>query len=192
MPKVLKILTMDAKRKTLTKEQTPSLARGFDRYFSRIYAYALYRLQDPEVADEITSQTFTAAMSSIDHYKPERGSIDAWLFGIARNVIRKHLRDRRIHKWIPLDSSWSHPTTSMGWVEEIAINNDLLGKLLPLIRILPERERDILSLKFGAEMTNRSIAEITGLTESNVGVILYRTLRRLRNQLQEEDDDEQF
>jgi len=47
-----------------------------------------------------------------------------------------------------------------------------------------------LSLKFGAGITNRSIAEIVGLTESNVGVILYRTLRRLRDQLMEDDDVE--
>jgi RNA polymerase sigma-70 factor (ECF subfamily) len=74
------------------------------------------------------------------------------------------------------------------WVEEIATGNELLTELLPLIGNLPERERDILSLKFGAEITNRNIAKITGLTESNVGVILYRTLRRLRDQLQENDD----
>jgi RNA polymerase sigma-70 factor (ECF subfamily) len=76
------------------------------------------------------------------------------------------------------------------WVEEIATDNELLRELLPLIGNLPERERDILALKFGAEMTNRSIAGITGLTESNVGVILYRTLRRLRDQLQENDDEQ--
>ncbi len=187
MTKVLEVSSTEAERKSMTTELSP-LVNGFDQHFSRIYAYALYRVQDPSVADEIASQTFTAAMSRIERYDPERGSMDAWLFGIARNAIRKHLRARRIRDWIPLDSLWSHPTTSLRWVEEIATNNELLTELLPLISTLPERERDILSLKFGAEMTNRSIADITGLTESNVGVILYRTLRRLRDQLQENDD----
>ena len=187
MTRVLEVSSTEAERKSMTIELSP-LAKGFDQNFSRIYAYALYRVQDPGVADEIASQTFTAAISRIDRYDPERGSMDAWLFGIARNVIRKHLRARRIRDWISLDSLWSHPTTSLRWVEEIATDNELLTELLPLIGNLPEREHDILSLKFGAEMTNRSIADITGLTESNVGVILYRTLHRLRDQLQENDD----
>lgn len=188
MCKVLETSPIDTKRKPQTMEQISPLTNEFSQYFSRIYAYALYRLQNPKEADEIASQTFTAAIASIDHYRPEKGPIDAWLFGITRNVINKHLRTRRIRKWVSLEALHSHPTTSLRWVEEIATNNELLTELLPLISNLPERERDILSLKFGAEMTNRSIAEITGLSESNVGVILYRTLRNLRDQLQEKDD----
>ena len=187
MTKVLEVSSTEAEHESRTIELSP-LALGFDGYFSRIYAYALYRLQDPGVADEIASQTFATALSIIDRYDPIRGPMDAWLFGIERNVIRKYLRTRRIRDWIPLDSLWHHPTTSMRWVEEIATDNELFTELLPMIKNLPEREQDILSLKFGAEMTNRSIADITGLTESNVGVILYRTLHRLRDQLQENDD----
>ena len=172
MTRVLEISSTEAKRKSMTSEFS-LLAKEFDQHFFRIYAYALYRVQDPGIADEIASQTFATAMTRIDRYDPKRGSIDAWLFGIARNVIRKHFRARRIRDWMSLDSNWSHPTTSLRWVEEIATDNELLTELLPLIGNLPEREHDILSLKFGAEMTNRSIADITGLTESNVGCLLY-------------------
>jgi RNA polymerase sigma-70 factor (ECF subfamily) len=47
---------------------------------------------------------------------------------------------------------------------------------------LPERERELISLKYGADLNNREIAAITGLTESNVGTLLSRVLQRLREQ----------
>ena len=62
---------------------------------------------------------------------------------------------------------------------------------MPLIKELDDRERDLLALKFGAGLTNRRIARLTGLTESNVGVILYRTLHHLREQLREEEGYEE-
>jgi RNA polymerase sigma-70 factor (ECF subfamily) len=53
---------------------------------------------------------------------------------------------------------------------------------------LPERERDILGLKFAVGYTNRAIAELTGLTESNIGVIVHRAIGELRLQLRAEED----
>ncbi|MFQ6101807.1 MAG: RNA polymerase sigma factor [Anaerolineae bacterium] len=48
---------------------------------------------------------------------------------------------------------------------------------------LSDRERDLIGLKFAAGLPNRRIAELTGLSENNVGVILYRAVRRLRAEL---------
>ena len=49
-----------------------------------------------------------------------------------------------------------------------------------LLAELPDRERELLALKYGSGLTNREIAGLTGVSESNIGTILYRTLRRLR------------
>jgi RNA polymerase sigma-70 factor (ECF subfamily) len=185
----LEALSVNVGKRQESMEQAARLENQFDHYFARIFAYALYRLRDPDKADEVTAQTFTAAIASIQRFDPSRGSFDAWLFGIARNVIRKHLRSERIRRWITFDALFSEPATPMRWVEEIAANNEMLAKLLPLLSNLSERERDILSLKFGAQMTNRDIAETTGLSPSHVGVILYRTLHDLRDRLQEEDEN---
>jgi len=190
MSKVIEISHSKPSRKSNTSSVTLFLEEKFDQYFSRLYAYAIYRLQDPNLAHDIVSMTFTAALSRSDHFDPTKGSVDSWLFGITRNVIRKQLRARKIRELISLDSLGFQPPSSQRWVEEIAEENHLLAKLIPYIRDLPEREREILSLKFGGEISNRDIAEVLGLTQSNVGVILYRTLRRLRDQLNEEAEDE--
>ena len=56
-----------------------------------------------------------------------------------------------------------------------------VDRLAELLTRLPAREREILALKYGADMTNRDIAKITKLSESNVGTILHRTLQGLRS-----------
>ena len=53
-------------------------------------------------------------------------------------------------------------------------------RLRVLLARLADRERELVALKYGAGLTNRAIAGLTGLTESNVGVILYRAVQRLR------------
>jgi len=52
--------------------------------------------------------------------------------------------------------------------------------LSALLGLLPERARELLALRYGAGLTNRAIARLTGLSESNVGTILHRTIQELR------------
>ena len=54
------------------------------------------------------------------------------------------------------------------------------------MNILNERDRNIVSLKFGANLKNQEIAQILDITESNVGVILYRTMKKLKKKIEEE------
>ena len=71
-------------------------------------------------------------------------------------------------------------------MEEMVQRQDDLARLGALLARLPGRERELVSLKYGAGLTNRSIARLTGLSESNVGTILYRVVRRLRAQWETE------
>jgi len=173
------------------RQEVSAFASLYDLYFPRIYGYILYRLQDPHAADDITSEVFERALSTIGRYQPERGQFGAWLFAIARNTIRHHLRRQRLLRWVSLDAMTTQPPDGSLVLEELVTRNEQLRLLLPLLAELQDRERDLIGLKFGAGLTNRRIAELTGLTESNVGVILYRTLHRLRDRIQERETHEE-
>ena len=69
--------------------------------------------------------------------------------------------------------------------EEMVSKGQDLVVLQQIVAELPEREQEILALKYGAELTNRQIARQMGLSSVNVRIILYRTIRKLRPQLEE-------
>src|SRR3712207_9314554 len=67
----------------------------YRRTFPRVYAYAASLLRDRSAAEEVTAQAFERAYRKRRSYRPGRGTVDAWLFGIVRNAALDELRRRR-------------------------------------------------------------------------------------------------
>ncbi len=159
-----------------------AFAQLYERHFATIYAYIRYRVDDRASADDLVATVFTQALDRLDSFTPERGIFGVWLIGIARNQLRDHRRRRARWRWIPLD--WISDRASRGPSPDAGIELAQRHEaVLSAVERLTERERDIIGLKFGAGRTNREIAEITGLSESNVGVIIHRALGHLRRGL---------
>ena len=144
----------------------------------RIFNFFRYRLGDDEIAQDLTSITFTKAWRARRQYQSDLGAFEAWLFTIARNVANDFLRQTQRRKEVSLDTLWglSAETT----VEQEAQQRREFARLHALLKTLPAREQEIIALKFGADMTNRSIAQALHMSESNIGTILHRTVTKLR------------
>ncbi len=151
----------------------------YDTYFGRVFTYARYRCGDDAVADDLAAQVFERVFSRLSDYDPQRGPLEAWLFTIARNVINNHLRAETLRDHLPLEQC-EQQADAAALPEEALIQGETQAEILEALAYLSERERDLLGLKFTAGLTNRRIAEMTGLSENNVGVILYRAIQRLR------------
>jgi RNA polymerase sigma factor (sigma-70 family) len=154
----------------------------YRRYYPRIYNYMRYRCDDRATAEDLTAQVFERLLSKFGAYHPERGPFSAWLFAIARNLVTSHRRAIQRRPGISIEALRGWPSSQPG-PEEAAIHHEDQIDLLSAVSRLGERERDVLALKFAARLTNRRIAAITGLSESNVGLILHRTIYRLRDEL---------
>jgi RNA polymerase sigma-70 factor (ECF subfamily) len=165
-----------------------AFAAIYDHYFPRVYNYVRYRVRDPETADDITAQVFERALVGLDRYRPKRGTLAAWLFGIARHAISDHLRAQKRRRWLSLDLLRNRASADPQ-PGQVVVRNETRERLLEAVARLNDRERELIALKFGARMTNRRIAEVTGLSESNVGVIVYRAVRRLRTWLIEPEPE---
>jgi len=141
----------------------------------RVFNYLRYRGLDRATAEDLTSATFEKAWRARDRYRRDRAAVSTWLLAIARNVAIDHFR--RKHPEVPLveDAARDEETP-----ETAALRAGQSLRLTELLRALPERERELLALKYGADATNRAIATLTGLSESNVGTILHRTIGALR------------
>jgi len=159
----------------------------YERYFSRVYTYFRYRYADLQTCDDLTAKTFEQALAHIAEYRPERGPFAAWLFGIARNNANGHYRQAQRLRPLPWER-WLSFAGSDPPPEEVAIESDRRQLLMKSIQELAPRQRELLGLKFAAGLTNREIAGITGLSEQNVGVILYRSIQKLRRQIEIAED----
>jgi RNA polymerase sigma-70 factor (ECF subfamily) len=142
----------------------------------RVYNFFRYRVGAGAVAEDLTSITFEKAWRARHRYRRDLAAFSTWLMTIARNVAVDHYRQQRAH--VSLDEAAHVPDPMTP--DQIAERRSDVEQLIGLLERLPERERELLSLKYGADLTNRAIARLTGLSESNVGTILHRTIQALR------------
>jgi RNA polymerase sigma-70 factor (ECF subfamily) len=142
----------------------------------RVYNFFRYRLGSDAHAEDLTAHTFEKAWAARARYRRDLAGFSTWLLSIARNVATDHRRSQRQH--LPLEAADDVEARETPH-DEAAKASDIerLGKLLGQ---LPQREQELVALKYGAEATNRAIAELTGLSESNVGTILHRAVQTLR------------
>jgi RNA polymerase sigma-70 factor (ECF subfamily) len=143
---------------------------------SRVYNFFRYRVGAGPEAEDLTSITFEKAWRARDRYRSDLAAFSTWLFTIARHVAVDHLRRTREH--VPLEHAAG--LASGESADALAEHRSDVDRLAGLLAGLPERERELLALKYGAGLTNRAIARLTGLGESNVGTILHRTVQQLR------------
>jgi RNA polymerase sigma-70 factor, ECF subfamily len=142
----------------------------------RVYNYLRYRTGNETLAEDLTSRTFEKAWCERHRYRRDLAGFSTWLLTIARNVATDDRRTRHDHA--PLEAAADAPADSTP--EEEALLTSNFARLSALVAVLPERERELLALKYGAGATNRAIADVTGLSESNVGTIIHRVVQTLR------------
>jgi RNA polymerase sigma-70 factor (ECF subfamily) len=142
----------------------------------RVYNFFRYRLGNDAHAEDLTSRTFEKAWAARARYRRDLAGFSTWLISIARNVATDHLRAQRPH--LPLEAA--EDVAARNTPHDDVANESDLARLGALLAQLPQREQELVALKYGAEATNRTIAELTGLSESNVGTILHRVVQALR------------
>jgi RNA polymerase sigma-70 factor (ECF subfamily) len=165
-------------------ETTPSEAFEalYRRSFTRVYGYVATLLRDRSAAEEVTAQAFERAYRKRRTFRASRGTEDAWLFGIARNAALDELRRRKRRASLEVEPEDLH---APGPVElaDAAVRRETvraaLGRLTP-------RERELVTLKFTGGLSNEEIARVVGISPSNVGTRLHRTLEKLRKDCDED------
>lgn len=154
-------------------------ARVYDEHVWRVYGFVSYRVPDQATAEDLTQATFERALRAWSRFDPRRASAHAWLLAIARNLLIDHYRRDRSGQLYPL-AEQALPTVA-GPEEGISVSPELAAALDQLT----ERDREVLALRFGGDLTGPEIAELLGLSLANVQQITSRSLRKLRGLLEE-------
>jgi RNA polymerase sigma factor (sigma-70 family) len=153
-------------------------ARVYEEHVWRVYGFLAYRLRDREAVEDLTQTTFERALRAWSRFDPARASESTWLLAIARNLLIDHHRRDRSALVEELDER-SLPATP-GPEDRAAASAELVGALSQL----SERDREVVALRFGGDLTGPEIAALLDLTLANVQQILSRSLRKLRGILE--------
>ena len=152
-------------------------------FFERVYRYILSLLKEHSDAEDVTAEVFIKVMRSLPKYS-ERGQFTTWLFRIARNETFNYIKKRYRRREMPL-------------LENITIQDDpeveiekreLLEKTFQAMHYLTDLQREVITLRFGADLSIKETAEIMGRSIQAVKYLQVSALRALRRQLKTDRD----
>ena len=141
----------------------------------RVYAYVAYRVGNGPDAEDVTSAAIERALRYRDRFDPRRGDATAWVIGIARRCISEHFGERAL----PVSSV--PESTAPG---DLAADSTTLLDLRQAVSLLGARDRELIALRYGADLTARQIGEVLEVKTNTVEVALHRALQTLREALE--------
>ena len=159
------------------------LHKLYSQFFPKVYNFVYARLKNMTYADDVTGEVFLKAIERIDTYDARRVAFSTWIFCIAKTTLINFAKRQNIHTEITWDEFLTLATDERDQPENrVLLGEDERAVLLAMDK-LNLRERRYLELKFWGNLTNRQIAVVDGVSESQVGVTVFRALKKLREWL---------
>lgn len=162
----------------MSDKPTAEFSEFYASWFDRVYNYARGRTGSATRADEIAADTFERALRAWPKFDAKRGDRRTWLFTIAFRSVADHFRAEKRGVWSSLELI--EPADAAKGPAKEAEAADEKRLLTAALDGLEDEAREVVSLRFFSGMTNRAIGDLLGLSESNVAVILFRSIRKLR------------
>jgi len=178
MPSLPKLFHSPADSVDDAARRLDQFAEKYQQFFPRVFAYVYGRIHNVHQSEDLVSEVFERAFLKMGSLRNDE-AFATWLFTIARNLVTSHARKRGRESIVDPDILKSVVATTISVENEVLIREEVAA-VVDCLKKFPQREQDIVSLKFDAELTNGQIAQVMGLSEANVRVILFRTLRKLR------------
>ncbi len=159
----------------------PDFEAWFLEHREAVYRFVRFRVATREAAEDITSDVFLKALRSLHRYDSRRSAPRTWLFRIARNAVTDHLRAlrRQGSRNVSLDFVPDLASTDPSQEEQV-LEMERKRLLMTSMATLRPADQEILSLRYGADLGNREIADSLGITANAVAVRIHRALERLR------------
>lgn len=158
----------------------------YRRYFNNVYGYHLLRTGNVQDAQDLTSQTFMAALEGIGRYDG-RGSFAAWLMGIAHNKMAMYFRSRRPVTGLDAAENLPYPTLML---EELAHQRGLLRRVVQALREMTPDRVDAFVLRTFGGLSAAETAGLLGKSEAAVKMLVFRALQDIRRKFQNEHNPE--
>lgn len=162
-----------------------AFAELYERYVDVVFRYAMHRVDgDRQLAEDITSETFTRALRRIDTYVDHRSDVGAWFVTIARNLILDHYKSKAhsTSVLVPDFASFSRMLpfrrTGPGMATRIA-NQSAYTQLWACVAQLRTDQRECVIMRFLGGMSVSQVAKVMGRNDGAIKALQHRAVRRL-------------
>ncbi|MFR0357302.1 RNA polymerase sigma factor [Streptomyces sediminimaris] len=172
--------------------------RGDREAFSLLYARhrrdvercVWRRVSDPQVVEDIVSETFVRALASVGRFRWERGGVRAWLTTIARNLVTDHYRAARTRSEVPVSAVPEPRGRSCVSVEDEVLREFDHALLREAVVCLTTRQQEVITMRFWYDMPGRQVAWMTGNSVGAVKALQRRATQDLRRAFRAHEDRE--
>lgn len=154
-----------------------AFAQLYDIYFDKIYRYVYLKVSNRTVAEDLTQDVFFKALGAIGSYKWRQLPFSSWLFRIAHNEVVDHYKKQGERQLIPLNNGVYETTDDPVQVAERSVEK---GELMAALQKLSPAQREVISLRFSAEMSIAEVAKTLGKREGTVKALQYSATVALR------------
>lgn len=161
-----------------------ALAQIHDRFFPEIYRYVRYRLDPPEVCEDIASEVFLRLLDALQKNRGPTHNLRGWLYGTAANLVNDHLRSRYAHRHEPLEAD--SPLPSDHPAPERAYDDRWEQRQVrQAIQKLTADQQNVLALRFTEEHSLEETASLMGKSVTAIKALQFRAVAALRRILDE-------
>jgi len=164
-------------------ESAEALCREwYEAHGEAVYNYLRFHVPEPDVAEDLTAETFLHVVRAVDDFDREKGSVKAWILTVARNALADWRRRARLRQYVPIgnlhDLVFEAPSP-----EERLLHEEEVARLMDGIASLAPADRELIGLRYGSELDTAEMAAVLGIGEGTVRTRLWRALGRLRQEL---------
>ena len=149
----------------------------YRKYYAKIFTYIDRRIQNKDLASDITSQVFIQAIQRIHSYEDKGYSFGSWLFRIAHNALCQEFRDVKKSKVVDLEIN------QLNLIDTLEDSNDKEERLQMLeiaLKKMKKKHLEILELRYFENLAFREIGLHLGITENTAKVRCFRALDKLK------------
>jgi RNA polymerase sigma-70 factor (ECF subfamily) len=158
-----------------------ALAQIHERYYIAVFRYIDYRVQDMQTVEDLTSEVFIRFLNAIRDRHAPQNSIQGWLIGVAKNVLKEYYRQNHRDNWSILEDEQAGSAPSPAEVTDTNLMNEQLRKAM---QALTEDQQQVLALRFGFGMPISQVSKAMQKSEGAIKMLQARAVAHLTQILQ--------
>jgi RNA polymerase sigma-70 factor (ECF subfamily) len=163
------------------KNDSDAFGKLYDQYFPKIFRYVSWRVGSRADTEDLVSDIFFKIINNIKSFKWQKGAtFSSWIFQIAHNAVVDYARTRHKRDYINIDDL-PEIQSDIILPDEVLDRQKLFKELYQMIQELPERQAEVITMRFFTGMKNKEVAQVLDISEKTVASSLCRGLKTLHN-----------